>query len=167
MSVVFDAFMAAAREGDFERLAAVLDPDIVLRADGGALTGLSRVVRGASAVAAQATTFSRSGLSNQLVLVNQSWVCVASLPRAAVFRRRVHDRRRQGRGDRYPGESRASQPTRPVRHRGSERMGAWRHAAKRLDSEHRNDERAKERVRIARISRAADIHPPIQHEDEH
>src|SRR5262245_62958293 len=67
---VIDAFMAAAQEGDFERLVAVLDPDIVLRADGGALAGLSRVVRGASAVAAQAETFSRSGLSNQLVLVN-------------------------------------------------------------------------------------------------
>jgi len=67
---VVDAFMAAAREGDFEGLVAVLDPDIVLRADGGALAGLSRVVRGASAVAAQAATFSRSGLSSQLVLVN-------------------------------------------------------------------------------------------------
>jgi RNA polymerase sigma-70 factor (ECF subfamily) len=67
---VIDAFMAAAQEGDFERLVAVLDPDIVLRADGGALAGLSRVVRGAREVAAQAATFSRSGLSNQLVLVN-------------------------------------------------------------------------------------------------
>ena len=67
---VIDAFMAAAQKGDFEGLVAVLDPDIVLRADGGALAGLSRVVRGASAVAAQAETFSRSGLSNQLVLVN-------------------------------------------------------------------------------------------------
>ena len=62
--------MAAARDGDFEGLVAVLDPDIVLRADGGALAGLSRVVRGASAVAAQAATFSSSGLSSQLVLVN-------------------------------------------------------------------------------------------------
>src|SRR5918994_641450 len=60
---VIDAFMAAAQEGDFERLVAVLDPDIVLRADGGPLAGRSRVVRGASAVAGQAATFSRSGLS--------------------------------------------------------------------------------------------------------
>src|SRR5215813_7285605 len=67
---VVDAFMAAAQEGDFERLVSLLDPNVVLRADGGALTGLSRVVRGARAVAAQAETFSRSGLSNQLVLVN-------------------------------------------------------------------------------------------------
>ena len=48
---VVDAFLAAAREGDFEGLVAVLDPDIVLRADGGALTGMSRIVRGADAVA--------------------------------------------------------------------------------------------------------------------
>jgi RNA polymerase sigma-70 factor (ECF subfamily) len=67
---VIDAFMAAARDGDFERLVAVLDPDIVLRADAGALAGMSRVVRGATAVASQAATFSKSGLSNQIVLVN-------------------------------------------------------------------------------------------------
>ena len=67
---VVDAFLAAAREGDFEGLVAVLDPDIVLRADAGALTGMSRVVRGAEAVAAQAATFTRSGISSQLVLVN-------------------------------------------------------------------------------------------------
>ena len=67
---VVDAFLAAARDGDFERLVAVLDPEIVLRADGGALAGASRVVRGAQAVAAQASTFSRLGLSNQFVLVN-------------------------------------------------------------------------------------------------
>src|SRR4249920_3157813 len=32
---VVDAFLAAARDGDFERLLAVLDPDVVLRSDGG------------------------------------------------------------------------------------------------------------------------------------
>jgi RNA polymerase sigma factor (sigma-70 family) len=67
---VVDAFLAAARDGDFERLVTVLDPDIVLRADGGAFEAASRIVRGAQAVAAQAATFSRSGLSNQVVLVN-------------------------------------------------------------------------------------------------
>jgi RNA polymerase sigma-70 factor (ECF subfamily) len=67
---VVDAFMAAAQKGDFEGLLAVLDPDIVLRADGGALTAASRVVRGARAVAGQAATFSNIGLSLQLVLVN-------------------------------------------------------------------------------------------------
>jgi RNA polymerase sigma factor (sigma-70 family) len=52
---VVDAFLAAAREGDFDALVAVLDPDIVLRADGGAVrAGLSREVRGAPAVAKRA-----------------------------------------------------------------------------------------------------------------
>ena len=82
---VIDAFIAAASEGDFEGLVAVLDPDIVLRADGGALAGLSRVVRGASAVASQAATFSQSGLSNQLVLVNGSLGFVARRPDGRVF----------------------------------------------------------------------------------
>ena len=82
---VVDAFMAAAREGDFERLVAVLDPDIVLRADAGALTGMSRVVRGASAVAAQAAMFSRSGLSNHLVLVNGSLGFVSRRADGRVF----------------------------------------------------------------------------------
>jgi RNA polymerase sigma-70 factor (ECF subfamily) len=82
---VVDAFMAAARDGDFERLVAVLDPDIVLRADGGALAGLSRVVRGARAVASQAATFSSSGLCNQLVLVNGSLGFVSRRPDGRVF----------------------------------------------------------------------------------
>ncbi len=82
---VVDAFMAAAREGNFEGLVAVLDPDIVLRADGGAVAGLSRVVRGASTVAAQAATFSRSGLSNQLVLVNGHLGFVSRRPDGRVF----------------------------------------------------------------------------------
>ena len=53
--VVVDAFLAAARAGDFERLLAVLDPDVVLRSDGGvASPGLTSLVRGAQTVAAQA-----------------------------------------------------------------------------------------------------------------
>lgn len=67
---VVDAFLAAAQVGDVEGLLAVLDPEIVLRADAGAVKGMSRVVRGAQAVASQAATFSQSGLSNQVVLVN-------------------------------------------------------------------------------------------------
>jgi len=82
---VIDAFMAAAQDGDFERLVAVLDPDIVLRADGGAIAGLSRLVRGANAVAAQAEMFSRSGLSNQLVLVNGQLGFVSRRPDGRVF----------------------------------------------------------------------------------
>jgi RNA polymerase sigma-70 factor (ECF subfamily) len=82
---VVDAFLAAAREGDFERLVAVLDPDIVLRADAGAFTGMSRVVRGADAVAAQAATFSKSGLSNHVVLVNGSIGILSRRPDGRVF----------------------------------------------------------------------------------
>lgn len=67
---VVDAFLAAVRDGDFEALVTVLDPAIVLRADGGALKGVSRLVRGAQAVVAQAATFSNLASSSQVVLVN-------------------------------------------------------------------------------------------------
>jgi RNA polymerase sigma factor (sigma-70 family) len=54
-----DAFFAASREGDFNALVALLDPDVVVRADyGDAVTGASRQVRGAPAVAEQALSFS-------------------------------------------------------------------------------------------------------------
>jgi RNA polymerase sigma factor (sigma-70 family) len=56
---VVDAFFLAARGGDFEALVAVLDPDVVLRADFGARRRPpSRVVRGAEDVARQAVMFS-------------------------------------------------------------------------------------------------------------
>jgi len=77
---VVDAFLAAARDGDFDRLVTVLDPDIVLRADGGAVKGMSRLVRGAQAVVAQAAAFSKLGLSNHVVLVNGNIGVVARLP---------------------------------------------------------------------------------------
>ena len=49
---IVDAFLAASRNGDFEALLAVLDPDVVLRADEAAVaTGASALVRGATAVA--------------------------------------------------------------------------------------------------------------------
>jgi RNA polymerase sigma factor (sigma-70 family) len=82
---VVDAFLAAAHEGDFERLMTVLDPDIVLRADGGALASASRVVRGAQAVAGQAATFSRLGLSNQVVLVNGNVGVLSRTPDGRLF----------------------------------------------------------------------------------
>src|SRR5437588_2727088 len=54
---VVDAFLAAARAGDFDALLALLDPDAVLRADGAAVpSGASREVRGAAAVAKRAAT---------------------------------------------------------------------------------------------------------------
>jgi RNA polymerase sigma factor (sigma-70 family) len=52
---VVDAFLAAARGGDFDALVAVLDPDVVLRSDRGAVPAdASREVRGAPAVARRA-----------------------------------------------------------------------------------------------------------------
>ena len=82
---VVDAFLAAVQKGDFEALVAVLDPDIVLRADGGAVKGMSRLVRGAQAVVAQAASFSRIALSNQVVLVNGSVGVVTRLPDGRLF----------------------------------------------------------------------------------
>jgi RNA polymerase sigma-70 factor (ECF subfamily) len=67
---VVEAFVTAVREGNFERLVAVLDPDVVLRSDGGARAAATRIVRGARAVAEGAVRFQRTGLSTQLVLVN-------------------------------------------------------------------------------------------------
>src|SRR6185503_14361319 len=83
--LVIDAFLAAAHDGDFEALVAVLDPDIVLRADGGAVTGMSRLVRGARAVMAQAAAFSKIALSNQVVLVNGNIGVVTRLPDGSLF----------------------------------------------------------------------------------
>jgi RNA polymerase sigma factor (sigma-70 family) len=77
---VVDAFLAAVQHGDFEALVAVLDPEIVLRADGGAAKGMSRLVRGARAVVAQAAAFSKLELSSQVVLVNGNIGVVSRLP---------------------------------------------------------------------------------------
>ena len=77
---VVDAFLAAARDGDFEALVAVLDPDVVLRADGGAMPGsLSREVRGPKVVAGQALSWSRVDLSMRRALINGAPGLVATL----------------------------------------------------------------------------------------
>ena len=68
---VVEAFLAAARDGDFDALVAVLDPDVVLRADGGEAEGLSRHVQGAKAVAGQALFWSQQvDLTVRHALVN-------------------------------------------------------------------------------------------------
>jgi RNA polymerase sigma factor (sigma-70 family) len=82
---VVDAFLAASRDGDFDALVAVLDPDVVLRADSGAvLAGRSREVRGARAVAEQALTFSRLAPFVQPALVNGAAGVVVA-PRGRLF----------------------------------------------------------------------------------
>jgi ketosteroid isomerase-like protein len=65
---VVDAFLAAARAGDFDALVATLDPEVVLRVDRG--TPASREVRGVAAVAEQARTFARFAGSARSALVN-------------------------------------------------------------------------------------------------
>src|SRR6266542_2331359 len=77
---VVDAFMAAAREGDFDALLEVLDPDVVFRADGGTLAATgSREVRGARAVAGLALGYSRLGLVVHRALVNGTPGLVSTL----------------------------------------------------------------------------------------
>jgi RNA polymerase sigma-70 factor (ECF subfamily) len=70
---VVEAFLAASREGEFDRLLAILDPDVVLRADVGASPlGPSQIVRGAHAVIAQAKRFAPLRRHSRPVMVNGS-----------------------------------------------------------------------------------------------
>ena len=75
---VVEAFLAAAREGDFDALLAVLDPDVVLRADSGpGLPAATVEVRGAVEVASRAQSYARLDLVNQAVLINGAYGMVA------------------------------------------------------------------------------------------
>jgi RNA polymerase sigma factor (sigma-70 family) len=66
-----DAFLAAARNADFDALVAVLDADVVLRIDRGARPrGASREVRGAVAVAERGVAFSRLAPYARPALIN-------------------------------------------------------------------------------------------------
>jgi RNA polymerase sigma-70 factor (ECF subfamily) len=65
-----DAFLAAARNGDFEALLHVLAPDVLLRADAGPGHPGSRLVRGAAEVASQALLFRNTDVVITPVLVN-------------------------------------------------------------------------------------------------
>src|SRR4051795_2394987 len=56
---VVEAFLAAGRDGDFEALLRVLDPNVVLRADDG--SGAVRIVEGARAVATRARSGAQTG----------------------------------------------------------------------------------------------------------
>jgi RNA polymerase sigma-70 factor (ECF subfamily) len=68
---VVNAFIAAARDGDFNALLAVLDPDVVLRADRGAEPpGASEVFRGAPAVAGRVLDFAPLARAGRPALVN-------------------------------------------------------------------------------------------------
>ena len=70
---VVDAFFAAARGGDLDALVSVLDPDVVVRSEGGeARPYASLVVRGARSVARRAIAYSQPGATLHPVLVNGS-----------------------------------------------------------------------------------------------
>jgi RNA polymerase sigma factor (sigma-70 family) len=83
---VVDAFLAASRAGDFERLVAILDPEVELRADGGsARRGLAILAHGAEAVASQAMLFRRFAETATRVLVNGLPGAVAWTPDGSPF----------------------------------------------------------------------------------
>jgi RNA polymerase sigma factor (sigma-70 family) len=67
---VVHAFVAAAEDGDFQRLVALLDPAVVLRSDGGAGSEKTIEVRGAEHVARRAQSFSRLGLVRLPALID-------------------------------------------------------------------------------------------------
>ncbi|MGW0395190.1 sigma-70 family RNA polymerase sigma factor [Streptomyces sp. NPDC003042] len=76
-----DAFFAAARDGEFEALVAVLDPDVLLRSDGGVGGRHTVVFSGARTVAGQAITFGGLSPFVRPVLVNGA-AGVVVVPRA-------------------------------------------------------------------------------------
>jgi len=68
---VVEASLAASRKGDFHGLLAILDPDVLLRADRAALPGgTPPQIRGASPVARNALAFSGRSRFAQVALVN-------------------------------------------------------------------------------------------------
>jgi RNA polymerase sigma factor (sigma-70 family) len=82
---VVDAFLTALREGDFEKLVAVLDPDVVLRDDSSQLPpGAASIMRGARDVGAYALNFSRSAQFVEPALVDGA-VGLAIVPQGRMF----------------------------------------------------------------------------------
>ena len=110
-----DAFLAAARDGDFEGLLRVLDPDVVLRVDGGpngprAFSGPPLV--GAEAVARGAGGFRGAAPRAEPVLVNGAAGLLVRFPalldRGGFHRRQGADRRDRHR--RRPSEASRARP---------------------------------------------------------
>jgi RNA polymerase sigma-70 factor (ECF subfamily) len=77
---VVEAFLAAARGGDFEALVSVLDPEITLRTDA---AEVGQIIRGAAQIAGGAMTFAAMASAAQLVLADGKIGVISSLPNAA------------------------------------------------------------------------------------
>jgi hypothetical protein len=105
---IVDAFFAAARGGDFEALLNVLDPEVVLRADG----RISRLVRGAAAVAGTALQFANAAALLHPVVVNGGARGRRHSRGPAVLADGVHRPRRPHRRDRRDHRPRARRETR-------------------------------------------------------
>jgi RNA polymerase sigma-70 factor (ECF subfamily) len=90
---VVEAFLAAARGGDFNALVSVLDPDVVRRIDDG--SGTIVEVRGAEKVAHLAIAVSKQGLAVHPALVNGApgWVALLNGELFSVGALTLHNRR--------------------------------------------------------------------------
>jgi RNA polymerase sigma-70 factor (ECF subfamily) len=82
---VVDAFLSALRGGDFEGLLAVLDPDLVVRADMPARPGAPAEIRGAAVYAKQAVAFGHLARLAQPALVNGA-IGIVMAPRGRLLR---------------------------------------------------------------------------------
>jgi RNA polymerase sigma-70 factor (ECF subfamily) len=83
---VVDAFFAASRDGDFDALVAVLDPEIVLRSDGGlGRSSLTFEIRGAREVAQQALLSRRLSPFVRRALINGAAGVVVTANGRALF----------------------------------------------------------------------------------
>jgi RNA polymerase sigma-70 factor (ECF subfamily) len=89
---VVDAFLAAARDGDFAELLAVLDPEVVLRSDDG--SGALQIVEGAHAVATGARRFAHTRVPHPAIVDGLAgFVATEAGVPVAVLAFTVHDGR--------------------------------------------------------------------------
>jgi RNA polymerase sigma factor (sigma-70 family) len=112
---VVAAFLAAARDGDFDALVAVLDPDIVVREDTGSGTGTIVEVRGAHNVARRAMAVSQLGLVARPALINGAAGWDLTARRRRLRDRRPHAAERADHDDGHPPRPRTPRPPRPHR----------------------------------------------------
>ena len=111
---VVDAFFAASRDGDFGALLAVLDPNVELRIDGGVLRKeASLVLRGAEAVAAYSSTYSKLYPFVRPALVNGAAGAVVAQQGRLLSVMAFTRQQREHHPDRRAHGSRAAFTTRP------------------------------------------------------